>query len=180
MFLSLTATFPTSHHSEPLFSLIAHSFWCSRMKSITAAAASVSPCTIKIILCFKKRNKVTQRSLTSIYQIRRSDVWMRMLMRRRKRRRTELLWCQGDCGDLRVFNPLIVETLQLLLGFLIDRKRTGRAPKKKSKERTELRHGEKCVTHAARAWTNTCLCVTSLAHRGKQGGKRCEAEIHSA
>ena len=74
---------------------------------------------------------------------------MRRRRRRRKRRRTELLWCQGDCGDLRVFNPLIVETLQLLLGFLIDRKRTGRA--QKSKERTELQHGEKCVTHAARA-----------------------------
>lgn len=27
------------------------------------------------------------------------------------------LWCQGDCGDLRVFNPFIGETLRLL-GFL--------------------------------------------------------------
>lgn len=75
----------------------------------------LSPCKIEPVILLKC-NKMTQRSLTSIYLIHQSDKWTGMLMRtRRGMRRSELLWCQGDCGA--PFNPLKGETLRLL-GYL--------------------------------------------------------------
>lgn len=114
-----------------------------------------------------KCNKVTHCSLTSIYLIHQNGSWMVMLMS--AVRRSELLWSQGDAGDLRA-HPYPHGRHAAAFWLALARNKTppdnpchwhGQTNWRERRQRAAL--WEMCVTHTTQAELCVCLCVMSLA-----------------
>lgn len=93
--------------------------------------------------------------------------WMRMLMRRA--RRSQLLWCQGDCGDLQALNPLTGEDAAAAVnGQRGQRGKNTETPKPRLHYRAAR---WKCVWRTQPELNNMCLFVCDTSCITKKGEK---------